>query len=271
MQKSLFLMIDVSESLMERSVEGNAYEMQTRLDNDPALEDHERAPLRVKAVGVHHVDGSIAGDVTLNWILGCINGVAGARPTPLPLGVDVKTEILALSTKFQDLTTMAEIKQAIDDYERVHGDLIARQHPEYPQGWNGQPLSVEAIMRGGHITPVIVDLTGQAVDDGVIFPARYGSPDKATDGWYWSATVDTHKVGLHHCDLHVAIFRPRIESSVVVWDPETYLLGVEIEVSQVVQTNGFTLGTAAGYLPLVDPRRMAVEPLERGIEEADHG
>jgi len=45
------------------------------------------------------------------------------------------------------------------------------------------------------LNPIITNITGEAVDKNVIYPAAYGSPDMVTDGWYWAASVDTSRPG----------------------------------------------------------------------------
>ena len=70
--------------------------------------------------------------------------------------------------------------------------------------------------------------------------------------------MDTNKVGLHRCDLHIQLFRPRIEGSTVTWDPEVHVLEMELDVSQLTQVNGFT-GAGMGYLPFVEPIDVEVE------------
>lgn len=252
MQASIYLMIAVPSALTQRQLEGNAFQLEARIDEGLRAEDVDRGGLRVSAVGVHRPDGSIADDVTLNWIVGSLHGIPNARPVPITLGSVAQEEMQALLQSVNEMSSMAEIKAAIDAYEQQHGLVDQDPNDDLPEGFDGLPMSVEEIMAGGHLTPAIVDITGQAVEDAVIFPAQYGSPDPFTDGWYWSATVDTHKVGRHHFELHVMLHRPRLEGSVIMWDPEIHILGMELDVNHVVQTNGFT-GAGLGYLPFVEP------------------
>lgn len=252
MQVSIFLMVAVESVLSERRIEGHAFQLQTRLEDDDAQNAAGRPTNRVSAVGVHRADGSIAEDVTLNWIVGSVAGLGIARPTPIELNTVVKNEVESLIHGLDSSMPLADVKAAIDAYEKEHGLASDAGVPTFPVGFDGHPMSVEEVMMGGHLSPVLVDITGQAVDDEVIFPAQYGSPDARTDGWYWSATVDTHKVGVHRCDLHIDVFRPTFEDSRIVWVPETYVLDMELVVSQITQVNGFT-GAGIGYLPLVQP------------------
>jgi hypothetical protein len=54
--------------------------------------------------------------------------------------------------------------------------------------------------------PQIVNITGEAVTKGVMFPAQYGSPDLLSEGLYWSASVNTDIVGLFAYTLHIALY-----------------------------------------------------------------
>jgi len=257
MQASIFLMISVASALSEGRVEGNAFQVQTRIDGGGLAEGSDTKSIRVKAVGVHRPDGSIADDVTLNWILGSMMGLANAQPRPIELKPAMEAEFQALSESIESATSLEEVHAAVVAFEAEHGFENDSPVDGFPQGYDGHPMSVEEVLLGGHISPMLIDVTGQAVDDGVIFPAQYGSPDLRTEGWYWSATVDTNKVGLHHCDLHIRIHRPRLEGSTIVWERETHVLVMELEVGQLTQINGFT-GGGIGYLPLIDPAFVEV-------------
>lgn len=252
MQDSVFLLISVLEALKQRGVEGNAYQLLARLDEESEVGGPDPATLRVTATGVHRPDGSIADDVTLNWNVASLQEHPYARPKPIVLDAQTEAAVKALAEMARSLSSIAEIKAAIDAFEAEHGLVGASLAEQGFMGLDGQPMTVAEVMAGGHIAPVLVDITGQAVDDEVIFPAQYGSPDSDSAGWYWSATVDTHKVGLHRCDLHIMLYRPRLEGHMIQWDPEIYTVGMDLVVNQVEQTNGFT-GAAIGYLPLVEP------------------
>jgi hypothetical protein len=252
MQDSVFLLISVLEALQQRDVEGNAYQLLARLDEESELEEPDSATLRITATGVHRHDGSIAEDVTVNWNVASLQEHPYARPKPIILDAQTAAAVKAVAERARSLTSIPEIKAAIDAYEDEHGVIGASLGDQGLLGLDGQPMKAAEIMAGGHIAPVLVDITGQAVEDEVIFPAQYGSPDSDSAGWYWSATVDTHKVGLHRCDLHIMLYRPRLDGHVIEWEPEIYTVGMDLAVNQIVQTNGFT-GAAIGYLPLVEP------------------
>ena len=114
---------------------------------------------------------------------------------------------------------------------------------------SGRPVTAIQALTGAFISPALADVTGPAVDEGVIFPAQYGSPDVLTEGWYWSATVDTRRTGIHRIDLHLDIFRPAVRDRVLDFVPERYVLPTWLDVRAVPAVNGFT-GGPLGFLPL---------------------
>jgi hypothetical protein len=221
MQESLAFMIDVAQTLADRSVTGNIFLIDAKLD-EPALAslgDHRDSELFVRCTGVHRGDGSVLDEVTLNWVIGGVN----SKPWLIPG---------SMST------------------EPVEGPA----------------LTLDEIEQGGFMPPFIASITGQAVDQGVIYPARYGSPDLRTDGWYWSAVVDTHQVGTHHATMHIGVFRAVVNGEQITWEPEIYPCEVHLEVDQVIARNGFT-GGLPGYLPLVPASPFdAVEELSDSHE-----
>ncbi|MCX6461372.1 MAG: hypothetical protein NTZ03_13830 [Actinobacteria bacterium] len=235
MQESLAFMIDVAQTLADRSVIGNAFLVDAKLD-EPALNslgDHQDSELFIRCTGVHHPDGSVLDEITLNWVIG---------------GIASKPGVIAGSMKWGRIEGAPEPLSG----SGLVGNSVA--------GLDGLPLTPEEIDRGGFLPPFIADITGQAVDDGVIFPARYGSPDLSTDGWYWSAVVDTHRVGTHHATMHIGVFRAVMDGDRPAWEPELYPCELHFEVDQIVAVNGFT-GALAGYLPLPVPNEF-VEPID---------
>ena len=258
MQTSIYLMIGVGKALFERKLEGNTYQLQTRLQLGEVIDQADRTAIRVSAVGIHRPDGSIADDVTLNWIVGSVLGLALARPIPFQLPEGATDNLPDVGEPGSEVRSQAQLFALLENLEKSFDIKSDTPIEGFPASIDGQPMSIEEVIMGGHLPPALLDITGQAVDDAVIFPAQYGSPDVHTDGWYWSATVDTNKVGLHRCDLHIQLFRPRIEGSTVTWDPEVHVLEMELDVSQLTQVNGFT-GAGMGYLPFIEPMGVEVE------------
>jgi len=87
--------------------------------------------------------------------------------------------------------------------------------------------------------PAIINITGEAVDLGVIFPAQYGSPDFFSEGLYWSATVDTNKVGLFSYTMHIRLHYSTRHDGVVTDHAITLPHSAYIKVTRDFAKNGF--------------------------------
>lgn len=66
--------------------------------------------------------------------------------------------------------------------------------------------------------PAIYRIGGEAVEQGVIFPAQYGSPELFSDGLYWSATVDPNSLGAFRYTMWVTLYYSRRDKNGVVSD-----------------------------------------------------
>jgi hypothetical protein len=87
--------------------------------------------------------------------------------------------------------------------------------------------------------PVITNIGGEAVDLRVIYPAQYGSPDLFSDGLYWSATVDTNKVGHFAYTLYITLFYSEQPGDKKTEYSVTLPYVAYINVTNKVTTNGF--------------------------------
>ncbi len=101
------------------------------------------------------------------------------------------------------------------------------------------------------LPPIITDITGEAVDEGIIFPAQYGSPDHVNGGWYWSATVATHTPKVWAYTLHVLLHRLINDPATAhpVWEPVRMTCDAFLNITSRPMRNGFT-GAGTGLLPI---------------------
>lgn len=258
MQNSILIVIDLEATLAERSIENNVY----LVDNTKSIgsENVGQADLVTIIRGTSNLDGGIADAVVMNWLA---TGISSA-PHTLPKAY-FSTDFDA--SRYKDL--LDDIRSA-DTLESV-ASLAASHEKELPGGGvtsvlasNGRRLEVETVptdatgralgteeqLSSAALSPVVIDIKGPAVKNGVIFPAQYGSPDLSTEGWYWSASVDTRKVGEHVYTVVVMIYRPEREGDNVLWKPEYYSFDARIRVTDDVTVNGFT-GYGPGILPLI--------------------
>lgn len=99
-----------------------------------------------------------------------------------------------------------------------------------------------------HPAPIITGISGEAVEQGIIFPAQYGSPDLVSGGWYWSATVATSRPRVWPYMLHIDVHRAAGSD----WEPVPLTLHALLNVTSKPLRNGFT-GGGTGLLPIGMP------------------
>lgn len=247
MQESICLIVDVATALAEGRCTGNTYLVSAAVA-DKDRDEHQQSRVYVAVTGVHNPDGSIADTVTLNWTVSSLASDPGRRPANQVLDPGRAAGARALLDAAMRSGGWGPVRDAValllptDAPSTAAGQYV-------PLAMDGQAMSLHDLLDGGALAPVIVDITGQAVTDEVIFPAQYASPDTDTDGWYWSATVDSRKVGIHHYQLHLALFRATMVGDELTWLPEVHTCDAILEVRAVPLLNGFT-GAGLGLLPL---------------------
>ncbi|WP_444667269.1 hypothetical protein [Cereibacter changlensis] len=262
MQNSIVLLVDVEAALADSDLADNVY----LVDNTRALgsRDEGRATMVSCVAGVHNPDGSPAAEAVLNWIA---YGISALPPT-LPRSFNLRSHHVAhdhaLLEKLAATTHPRDVAALLAAHHEEHGAFGAQRSampylPVDPRSATGEFVSPDAVDYAAHLNPEIVAIRGEAVEKGVIFPALYGSPDFYTEGWYWSASVDTNKVGLHDYILDLRLLRPTRSGGAVTWAPEIHPFKVQIEVSASTMVNGFTGGPLPGVLPLAPPPFPAAE------------
>jgi hypothetical protein len=256
MQNSIVVLVDVEAVLAESHLENNFY----LIDNTRALgsSGESKASLVSAVVGVHNPDGSPAAEAVLNWIGYSIS----ALPPTLPRSYNLRTvhgkHDKGLIAKLAESNSPKDVAALLAVHNDKHGAFgEQRGEMQYlavdPRDASGEFVSPDAVEYSAHVNIAIVGVRGEAVDNGVIFPGLYGSPDFYTEGWYWSASVDTNKVGSHEYILDIQIIRPVRENGTVTWVPEIHSLTAHIEVTRTILVNGFSGAAEAGFLPLVSP------------------
>lgn len=247
MQESIGLLVDVASALAAGTAEGNVFLVNAKVA-DKSRAAHLDSPVYTRVTGVHDPAGRVVRDVTLNWVVTSLRSQPDRRPTERVLpgrsGSAVNL-VLGLAQVSGSLQAAKEILELLNE----DSGATAGQPDPAPQPAPELQSLLPELLAGGGVPPILIDVTGPAVEDGIIFPAMYGSPDLGTDGWYWSATVDTHRVGVHRYTLHLALFRPEVRGSVLAWLPEIHTCSALLEVRNVQAVNGFT-GGPPGWLPM---------------------
>ncbi|MCG5480825.1 hypothetical protein [Sinorhizobium alkalisoli] len=229
MQISIVAVIDIVTALKEGTLDGNAYV----IDNTGPLASP--AGLRITNVpGVHNADGSQATEAVLNWIPVGIGGL----PTTLPRSYRHRF----ISKPWND--RKADIRPRVRQHDKV------RYYDAALLSAACEVLKPDNPDAAASLPPVLTRIAGPAVEQGVLYPALYGSPDLLTDGWYWSATVDTAKVGRHDYTMEVALYRPIQGNGETVWEPQLFTLTCGIQITSAPGVNGFTGSFAPGLLPV---------------------
>ncbi|MFG2003955.1 hypothetical protein ACGFNU_32840 [Spirillospora sp. NPDC048911] len=123
------------------------------------------------------------------------------------------------------------------------------QADEQVLNWLPYSLGRDTVSGPPPLTPVITDITGEAVDQQIIYPAQYGSPDLVTDGWYWSASVDTSHHGTFSYTLEIELHRPVKRGRTHTWEPVHMSYGSRIRIESKMRRNGFTKADTA-MLPI---------------------
>lgn len=100
-----------------------------------------------------------------------------------------------------------------------------------------------------NLPPIVTNITGEAVDLGIIFPGQYGSPNFITEGWYWCATVNTAKAGKYRYTAHVTLFELVTKDDKISWKPVQMTFDSHILISRDPMRNGFT-GAGDSFLPI---------------------
>jgi hypothetical protein len=113
----------------------------------------------------------------------------------------------------------------------------------------GNVITGDPAQTASYPAPVITNVTGQAVDEKIIYPAEYGSPDMVSDGWYWSATVDSSRPGSYAYTLHIQLHELAYRNDEYVWEPVDLTCESSLTVTTEPMRNAFT-GQGVSLLPI---------------------
>ena len=99
------------------------------------------------------------------------------------------------------------------------------------------------------LPPIITDITGEAVDEGILYPAQYGTPVPINAGWYWSATASTSRPGVYSYTMHIKVYKLIFAGGKPIWQDKDMTYESQIRVRTRPMVNGFT-GGGIGLLPI---------------------
>jgi hypothetical protein len=276
-QLGILGMIDIESAIKTCTLEGNIYLMDNG-KNDGST-GQGTGNLITAINGTYWIDGTQANEQVLNWLLAGI----GSLPTNLPrnfhhlrsrdsvdrlhqnvvetvsklsLSAKKTTKKTAFNAELTDLNKHIGIPVKIENADgslrdtelkllNAGGGLIS----QFDDQGNLLEKLNEDNLPANYLQPRITDITGEAVEKGVIFQAQYGYPDIAEEGWYWSASVSTYVPGIYTYKMHITIYDLSLENGVAIYRPIEMTYDSHIQITTSPKVNGFTKGTI-GYLPI---------------------
>jgi hypothetical protein len=254
-QLAIIVLVDVARALHNGTLTDNVY----LIDNmKPYGSQGEGTGALVTAVnGTYWSDGSQGTEQVLNWLPYSIGSTSPALPRSYHAARSRQSDQHALSA-LAGVTdpAAADTGTALEQIRASVGTKAAhRRRAHHLAEHKILDLTGNVIPAGADTSgysfpaPEITDITGEAVDQKIIYPAQYGSPDMVSDGWYWSATVDTSRPGTYAYTMHVRLHRLDAKEGEPVWEQVDLTCDSSLIVTTAPKINAFT-GTGIGPLPL---------------------
>ncbi|MFC8449538.1 hypothetical protein [Kitasatospora sp. NPDC057223] len=260
-QLAIIVLVDVGNALATRTLDGNVY----LFDNMKlhGSEGQGTGDLVTVMNGSYWNDGSQGTELVLNWLPYSL----GSIPPTVPRGYQT---LRARQSDQQALTDLAELgarpsgsaaggsADAAAELQRIRGSVGAPVGNSQRVGGpaarkvldvTGQVVADADAAVHSYPAPIITDILGEAVDQKIMYPAEYGSPDLVTDGWYWSATVDSSRPGTYTYTMNIQLHDLVRHDGAWVWEPVDLSCRSRIRVTSDPKRNGFTKA-GLGLLPL---------------------
>ena len=262
---TVVVIVDTQAAVEQNSLDGNIYLIDNLRTEGSVGEGTQNLISAVN--GAHWIDRSQSGEYIFNWLPYAISGISPSLPKLYQQNrtkVHNKEKLVALKNvvagKAKDKTKgLSAIADTIGINSINKNTAVGGKGDELKLlDYNGNVLSYSNHDDLSNVlkdltdqTPQITDITGDAIDKGVIFPAQYGTPTQIKDGWYWSASTDSSKIGEHSYTLHITLHKPTIISETeVVWEPMYFTHEAFIKVKTDPMVNGFTNAECAD-LPIL--------------------
>jgi hypothetical protein len=255
MLSSISLLVDVEAVLAQGRLADNAY----LVDNTKFLASGKPMPDTTYVYGALNADGSQASQEIMNWF-----GFGIAAPPPN------LSKALFTHAPPSSLAKPGDIKRPAQPSHRTAFEVAGKiQFVPIVKPSLGEGRDSDNEIGAADLSPRIVNISGPAVDQSVIYPAEYGGPDYNAQYAYWAATVDVSKTGTYDYFIHSLIFRPKQASGQKVFAGERYIYKAQVCVQSGVLVNGFTYGTPS-VLPLAPPLSRETQPAssQQGDEAA---
>ncbi|WP_369212304.1 hypothetical protein [Streptomyces flavofungini] len=266
-QLAIIVLVDVGNALATSTLEGNTY----LFDNMKlhGSENQGTGELVTAIHGSYWRDGSQASEQVLNWLPYSL----GSIPPTVPRGYEVErarqSDEQALA-ELQDLANKSSVAgtDAAAELSRIRRKTGTRvKTTRHTRGRlsgqkildvTGQVATDDGTAAYSYPAPVITDIYGEAVDSKIMYPAEYGSPDMVTDGWYWSATVDTSRPGTYSYMMRVQLHKLTQVNGEQRWEAVNLTCPSALKISSEPRRNAFTkAGIGPLPIPATPPGRSA--------------
>lgn len=257
-QLAIIVLVDVGNALESSTLEGNTY-----LFDNMKLHGSENQGTDELVTAIHGSywrDGSQASEQVLNWLPYSL----GSIPPTVPRGYQAdrarQSDEQALAD-LQDLATKSSVSGTdsaaeltrirktvgtrVKTTRRTRGRLSGGKILDI----TGKVVAEDNTAAYSYPAPVITDIYGEAVDAKIIYPAEYGSPDLVTDGWYWSATVDTSRPGTYSYMMRIQLHKLVPQNGELLWEPVNLTCKSSLKVTSEPRRNAFTKA-GMGQLPI---------------------
>ncbi len=254
-QLAIIVLVDIANALQLRTLDGNVYMFDNMKFQGSVGEG--TGDLVTAIPGSYWNDGSQATEQVLNWLPASLGSIPPTVPRSYHIDRARETDLQAL----QDLAALAGRPAGINTGAELAGLQCRIGSLASLRGNSrsltssklidvtGRIISGDATHAYNYPTPVITGITGAAVDEKIIYPAQYGSPDMVSYGWYWSATADTSRPGTHAYTMSIQLHELVHRDGAPVWEPVNLTCESTIRVTAEPKRNAFT-GTGLGLLPM---------------------
>lgn len=255
-QLAIIVLVDIANALKSRSLDGHVYLFDNMKFQGSTGEG--TADLVTAVRGSYWSDGSQGTEQVLNWLPASL----GSIPPTVPRSYHADRARRSDQQALADLAALASRAPGDGDVAAQLGQIQRSVGRRVRASQGSRSLASRKILDvTGHVVtggtnaavnypaPVINDVTGQAVDEKIIYPAEYGSPDMVSDGWYWSATIDTSRPGTYAYTLHIQLHELAQRNGESVWEPVDFTCESHLEITTEPKRNAFT-GQGLGVLPI---------------------
>jgi hypothetical protein len=256
-QLAIIVLVDVAAAAETGTLVGSTY-----LFDNMRLQGSEgegTGELVTAINGTHWVDRTQADEQVLNWLPYSL----GVIPPTVPRnyhshqGRAVERETLAavrsLATRPPaEASGSEEIANVAAGLGAPARDRRQRRSADVALDITGNPAAAPSDGAPvAHDPPPlqITNIFGEAVDKNIIFPAQYGSPDLVTDGWYWSATVDSSQPGVYGYTMEFELHHQVQDADGWIWEPLRLTFPSRLRISNTPKVNAFT-GAGISLLPI---------------------